>query len=156
MFYFLAGVLLVSALMVVTLRNIFHCALFLIISLLSLAGLYFTLGAPFVGIMQLLIYVGAIVILIIFAIMLTSRIGDRLQRAGNRQVIPALITVLLFIYLALKALGQSAFPQNIGKAFDPLYDLGLALLTTYMLPFEFISLILLVALVGAIVMARRD
>ncbi|MBI5078529.1 NADH-quinone oxidoreductase subunit J [Candidatus Saganbacteria bacterium] len=155
-FLFLAGVLLVSAVLVVTLRNIFHCALFLILALLSLALIYFRLGAPFVGVMQLVVYVGAIMILILFAIMLTSRLSHRLQRASNQQVIPAALAVLFFLYFALTVLRRTSFPRNFGGHFDPLLDLGKALLTAYLLPFEVISLILLVALVGAIVLARRD
>ena len=155
-FYFLAGILLFSAVMVVTLHNIFHCALFLTAALISLAGIYFYLNAPLLGAMQLIIYVGAIMILVIFAIMLTSRISDRLLRASNRQVIPALLTLAAALYLSIDALRKTAFPQNLGQTFDPIYDLGRELLTTYLLPFELISLILLVGLVGAIVVARRD
>ena len=96
-FYLLAGMILISAALVVTLKNIFHCALALITVLLGLAALYFVLGAPFVGMMQLMIYVGAIMILILFAIMLTSRISDKVVSVSNRQVIPALLAVGCFL-----------------------------------------------------------
>jgi NADH-quinone oxidoreductase subunit J len=155
-FYFLSGVLLISALLVVTLRNLFHCALFLILALLALAGLYFSLDAPFLGVMQIVIYVGAIMILVIFAIMLTSRISDQLLRSSNRQVVPAVATILAFLALTLAAIARTTFPRSPGKAFDPIIDLGRQLMTTFIFPFEVISLILLVALVGAIVLARKD
>lgn len=156
MLYFLAAVLLVSALLTVTLRNIFHCALSLAVALLSLAGLYFYLAAPFVGVMQLIIYVGAIMILILFAIMLTTRVGARLLSAPNHQVIPAVLAVLAFLLFAGSAVGGMALVTKPGRMFDPIVGLGQALLTTYLLPFEVISLLLLAALVGAVVIARKE
>lgn len=155
-FYVLAGIILVSAILVVTLRNVFHCALGLTVSLLSLAGLYFELGAPFVGILQVLIYVGAIMVLIIFAIMLTQRISDQMQRASNHQLLPSFLFIILFILFAGSAIKQQSFLQNPIRAFDPILDIGQELMTTYILPFEIVSLILLAVMVGVIVMARRD
>ncbi len=155
-FYFLAAILLVSALLVVTLRNIFHCALFLIIALLATAGFYFYLGAPFVGVMQLLIYVGAIMVLIIFAIMLTARISDRLKKVSTGLAAPALIASLALFYFLLTELRRTPLPGRVSAPLDALNGLGLALMTTYVLPFELISLILLAALVAAIVLARKD
>lgn len=155
-FIILAGLLLVSALLVVTLKNIFHCALALIVSLLALAGLYYLLGAPFLSVVQLVIYVGAIVVLIIFAIMLTSRISDEAVKATNHQVIPAFLATLALFYLAYQALKSAVWPIAKTVNFDPIFDLGREMLTTYLLPFEVISLLLLVVLVGAIVIARRD
>jgi NADH-quinone oxidoreductase subunit J len=155
-FYLLAAVLLFSALLVVTLRNIFHCALFLIIALLAMAGFYFYLGAPFVGVIQLLIYVGAIMVLIIFAIMLTARISDRLNKVSTGLVIPALIAVLALLYFLLTELGRTPLPGRVTAPLDTLNGLGRALMTTYVLPFEVISLVLLAALVAAIVLARKD
>ena len=148
--------ILISAALVVTLKNIFHCALALITVLLGLAALYFVLGAPFVGMMQLMIYVGAIMILILFAIMLTSRISDKVVSVANRQVIPALLAVGGFLFLALWPLSQTVLPQNPGGKFDPIWDLSYALMTTYLLPFEVISVVLLAVLVGAIALARKD
>ena len=155
-FYLLAGMILISAALVVTLKNIFHCALALITVLLGLAALYFVLGAPFVGMMQLMIYVGAIMILILFAIMLTSRISDKVVSVSNRQVIPALLAVGCFLFLVLMPLSQTVLPQNPGGKFDPIFDLSYALMTTYLLPFEVISIVLLAVLVGAIALARKD
>ncbi|MBI5399768.1 NADH-quinone oxidoreductase subunit J [Candidatus Saganbacteria bacterium] len=155
-FYFLAVTLILSAILVVTLKNIFHCALFLIVAILAIAGLYFHLQAPFLGVVQLIIYIGAIMVLILFAIMLTSRISDRLLQTASRQSIPALLAVIVFILLALKSLDKTPLPAHIGKNFDPILDLGRALMTAYVLPFEVVSLLLLVALVGAIALARKD
>lgn len=155
-FYLLAGIILISAVLVVTLKNIFHCALFLVIVLLGLAALYFVLGAPFVGIMQLVVYVGAIMILVLFAIMLTSRISDKVVSAVNAQVLPALLAAGLFFTLTIRSLGRTVFPGNPGGKFDPIFDLSYALMTTHLLPFEVISIVLLAVLVGAIALARKD
>jgi NADH:ubiquinone oxidoreductase subunit 6 (subunit J) len=155
-FYVLAGIILVSAVLVVTLRNIFHCALFLTSALLSLAMLFFELNAPFVGILQVLIYVGAIMVLIIFAIMLTQRISDQMQRGSNQQLLPSLFFIILFMIFSAGAVKQQSFMQNPARVLDPIMDIGQELMTTYIVPFEVISLILLAVLVGVIVMARRD
>lgn len=156
MFYFLAAILIISAILTVSLKNLFHCALCLAVALLSLAGLYFYLDAPFVGVMQLIIYVGAIMILILFAIMLTTRISDRLISASNHQIIPAIVAILIFLFFVLTAIGQAVMPAKPGRMFEPIIGLGNALLTTYLLPFEVVSFLLLAALVGAVVIARRD
>ena len=155
-FFLLAALLLASAVLVVTLKNIFHCALFLITALLCLAALYFDLGAPLVGAMQLVIYVGATMILIIFAIMFTSRLSDKSVLTSNQQVTPALLAIGGFLIFTLTALLQANFPKNPGGRFDPIMDLSLQLMRTYLLPFEIISLILLAVLVGAIALARKD
>src|SRR3989338_2350714 len=155
-FYLLAGMILISAALVVTLKNIFHCALALITVLLGLAAMYFVLGAPFVGMMQLVIYVGAIMILVLFAIMLTSRISDKVVSVSNRQVVPTLLAVGCLLFLILIPLGQTVLPQNSGGKFDPIFDLSYALMTTYLLPFEVVSVVLLAVLVGAIALARKD
>lgn len=155
-FYLLAAILLFSAVMVVSLKNIFHCALFLILALLSLSGIYYQLGAPFIAAIQLVIYVGAVMVLVIFAIMLTSRISDKILRASNQQVLPALAAILVILYFAFSALISTELPKNFGNAFDPIFDLGKELMTNYLFPFEIISIILLAALVGAITIARKD
>ena len=156
MIYVLAAILLISALLTVTLKNIFHCALALAVALLTLAGFYFYLDAPFVGVMQLIIYVGAIMILIIFAIMLTTRVGDRLLSAANHQVMPSLLAVIVFVLFGIAAIRKLDLVAKAGKMSDPIAGLGRELLTTYLLPFEVISLLLLAALVGAVVIARKD
>lgn len=155
-FYVLSAILLLSALMVVSLKNIFHCALFLILALLSLSGLYYELGAPFIAAIQLVIYVGAVMVLVIFAIMLTSRISDKVLRASNQQVLPALAAIAVILYFAFTALINTDLPKIVGNSFDPLIDLGKELMTSYLFPFEIVSIILLAALVGAITIARKD
>ncbi len=146
----------VAALGVVLLRNIFHAALCLAAALLGVAAIYLSLQAEFIAVVQILLYVGAVMTLVIFAIMLTHRIGDQTISQTNKQSIPAFLALVLFVVLAGKFLlkadwfsAPSATPVNT-------LALGQALLGTYVFPFEVISVILIAALVGAIVIARRD
>lgn len=119
LFYILGGIILVCALMVVTLRNVFHSALFLVLTFFFVAGIYLMLDAEFLAAVQVLIYVGAVTILILFAIMLTYQIQSRSVRQVNEQVIPAVIVAGLFFVLAAATLvrtfgnGESA-PKNTG------------------------------------------
>ncbi|MEE9552845.1 MAG: NADH-quinone oxidoreductase subunit J [candidate division Zixibacteria bacterium] len=100
LFYILAGVILISALMVVTLRNIFHSALSLVFTFFFVAGIYLMLDAEFLAAIQVLIYVGAVTILILFAIMLTHKIQSHSARQVNENVIPAAIICVLFLAMA--------------------------------------------------------
>jgi NADH:ubiquinone oxidoreductase subunit 6 (subunit J) len=107
LFYLLAAVILISGLMVVTLRNVFHSALFLILAFFMVAGVYITLSAEFLAAVQVLIYVGAVTILMLFAIMLTYQIQSNSIRQVNEQVIPAAIISALFLALAIFAVTKT-------------------------------------------------
>jgi len=158
-FAILAVVAVGSALLVVTLRNVFHCALFLALSFLAVAGIYVLLNAEFLFAAQILIYVGAITVLIIFGIMLTQGRTGRKQRAdsgGAGSVLTALaIAVVLFAGILAPVIrrvwGAGPVPGPPMRGTTGI--LGKQLLTTYLLPFELASLLLLVAMVGAIVLA---
>jgi len=156
-FYILAIMTGVSALMVVTLKNIFHSALFLVLTLFSVAGIYILLGAEFLAGVQVLIYVGAITILMIFAIMLTYQISNKNIRQVNEQKGYATIIVLLFFILSLWTVLKTAWPVSDGSLPERnTFELGRQLLSTYVIPFEVVSVVLLVALIGAIIISRRD
>nr|MBN2278628.1 NADH-quinone oxidoreductase subunit J [candidate division Zixibacteria bacterium] len=156
-FYLISFVLIMSALMVVTLRNIFHCALFLILALFCVAGLYILLEAEFLAAVQVLIYVGAVSVLMIFAIMLTSNLSSRQIKQSNEQVLIGIFVCASFLIACLASL-----PYTIWRRVDqPLPDnniltLGKLLMTDYVLPFEVVSIVLLAALIGAVVLARRE
>jgi len=157
LFYVLAIMVGVSALMVVTLKNIFHSALFLVITLFSVAGIYILLGAEFLAGVQVLIYVGAITILMIFAIMLTYQISNKSIRQVNEQKGYAIIVVLLFFILSLWTVIKTAWPVSDGSLPERnTFEIGKQLLSTYVIPFEVVSVVLLVALIGAIIISRRD
>ncbi len=156
-FYGVAGVALLGGLGVLFLRNLFHAGLSLILSLFAVASLFVLLGAEFLAGVQVLIYVGAVAVLILFAVMLTQRITARRVRRYTRAVIPAaLLTLVLAVVTALvmiKVELPAMAPIPEASAIDDLAD---QLLSTYLLPFEVISLLLLGALVGAIVLARKE
>ena len=157
-FYVIAASAVIFALGVVTSRNIFHCAVYLALSLFSIAGVYLFLNAEFLAVVQILIYVGAIVTLFLFAIMLTANIGDRSIRSTNKQVlaggvIAATISVF-FIFIIIGEPWYSAAAKTNAAPRLSLEDIGRSLMSTYALPFEVISLILLAALVGAIVIGK--
>ena len=154
-FYVIAASAVISALGVVTSRNIFHCAIFLAFSLFCVAGVYLFLSAEFLAVVQVLIYVGAIVTLFLFAIMLTANIGDRSIRHTNRQVLAggvvAIIISVFFIFIIIREPWKKALVQARPLT---LQEIGKSLMSAYALPFEVISLILLAALVGAIVIGK--
>jgi len=147
----------IGALIAVSQQNLLRAALGLVLAFLGVAGIYFMLEAEFVGVVQILIYVGAISVLILFAVMLTRGLMQGRGGAQNSQwMLAAFIALILFTILAAVALGANwpiAAPHAMG---DLIPTLGVQLLTTYLLPFEAISLLLLAALVGAIVIAREE
>ena len=158
-FYGLAGLAIVSALLVITLRNPVHSAISLIVTLLSLAGLYLMLYAPFVAGVQIILYVGGIMVLFLFVIMLVNveRAGreERYSRQWPAGLLAAAALGGLFIFVYVK--GSSIFPQQVAEMPETTntQQIGLALYQSYMLPFEIASLLLLVAIVGAVVMAKK-
>ncbi|HEY4188123.1 MAG TPA: NADH-quinone oxidoreductase subunit J [Polyangia bacterium] len=154
-FYGLAALILGGAAGVAFSRNILHAAFLLLLTLSGTAGLYFFMGADFVGVAQILIYVGGILVLLLFAVLLTNRIGD--VKVSNRTfgygtTIP--ITVLVGAFL-VSAMALGAWPRTEAVAAPTTARLGDAFLREYLLPFELVSLVLLMALVGAMVIARR-
>ncbi|MCK4857185.1 MAG: NADH-quinone oxidoreductase subunit J [candidate division Zixibacteria bacterium] len=157
LFYLFAFVIIVSALLVVLLRNIFHCALMLILCLFAVAGLYVLLQADFVAAVQVLLYVGAVAVLMIFAIMLTSRVFGVDLKQQNEQVPLALIVSIVFVAAAFYGLGKTVWDiKDASVPADSTMSLGKLLMTTYVMPFEIVSVVLLAALIGAIVIARRN
>jgi NADH-quinone oxidoreductase subunit J len=156
-FYILAALIIGSGVMVVSMKNIFHSALFLVLCFFSVAGIYVLLSAEFLAAVQVLIYVGAITILMIFAIMLTARLYSAQIRQTNEQVIPGLIIVGALLVITIFTLSKTAWKLSSESAQIPsIAGIGKLLLTTYVLPFEIVSVVLLSALIGAIIIARRD
>jgi NADH:ubiquinone oxidoreductase subunit 6 (subunit J) len=148
----LSALVLVGALWVVTLHNLFRAALSLGLVFLGIAGLFICLGAEFLALVQLLIYVGAILVLIIFAIMLTNS-WQRETLPASRQRLPAALAALALFALLARATWVLAWPAQIPGGATRLKDLGLVLVKTLVLPFEVISLIFVVVVVGAIAVA---
>ena len=156
-FLTLSGVIIISALLVVSLKNIFHCALFLALSFLGVAGIYILLNAEFIAAVQVLIYVGAITVLIIFAVMLSQKISGRTLSQTNEQRGAAILVSLSMLAFLSIVLTRTVFPlSREGSLSHSTYALGKLLLTTYVLPFEVASVVLLVAMIGAIIFVRRE
>lgn len=157
LFYLFAFMIVVSGILVVTLRDIFHCALMLVICMFSIAALYVLLGADFIAAVQVLIYVGAVSVLLIFAIMLTARVSGVGVKQQNEQVPIAMISTLAFMGITLYGLGKTVWNlKTTAPPDETVMALGKLMMTTYVVPFEVVSLVLLAALIGAVVIARRN
>ena len=161
-FYFIALSTCAFALLTVISRDVFHSAVWLAMTLLSISGVYFYLAAEFLGVVQILVYVGGIITLFVFAIKLTARIGDASFKQTNQQVAVSGAVCIIFLALLFKIVGQNPWVKggsdlagvDMASQAQALKNLGQELVTTYVLPFEFISLLLLAAMVGAIVIGK--
>ena len=145
-----AGVVL-AGVATVSLRNLFHAALSLGLVLVGTAGLFLTLEAEFLAWTQLLIYVGAVLTLIVFAIMLTSGMGQGTLASASAHRARSAAVVALFWLVTVGGFSQISWPAASTTSPYTVPVLGQELLTTYLLPFEVISVVLLAAMVGAIV-----
>lgn len=147
-----------SAIAAISMRNLVHCALALTGSFAGLSGLYLQLGAQFVGFAQVLIYIGAVAILIVFAILLTQGSTVPTRRLfSSTWFWGAGIGVLSFLVLA-KAILKSTATGTIRATVSPasVQDIGTALMTQYLLPLEVLGLLLTAALLGAVMIAMRE
>jgi NADH-quinone oxidoreductase subunit J len=157
-FYLISALTIISAAGVAFFRNIVYSALSLLGTFAGVVGLYALLAADFVAVVQLLVYIGGILVITIFAVMLTHRIAD--VRVSNRSVsqLPALvITGAVFVLMTraiLRTTWRAAAPA--AEAGPTIYGIGDAFLGEYVLPFELASLVLLAALIGAIVLSRKE
>ena len=163
-FYMLAFFILATGLLAVTSRKIFRSAIWLLFSLTGIAGLYFWLGMQFIAAVQIVVYVGGIVVLIIFSIFLTQQSGKDLPVPRRSRVFLSALAVCAGFVLVCLLLRQFAFsnvhPQEDDFAPDlSVRAIGAQLLSTkehgYILPFEVISILLLAAMIGCIVIAMK-
>ena len=156
-FYLVAAITLGSAMIVAFSRNIIYSAFSLLGTFAGVAGIYIFLGADFVAAVQLLNYVGGILVLVLFAVMLTHRITDVeiTNRAAGR--IPALIVVGVLVYLLAQTVRETPWTKAKEIVFAATTaKIGDLFLDTYLLPFELASLVLLAALIGAVVISRKE
>ena len=154
-FLALAALTLGSAGIVAFSKNIIHSTLALLGTFMGIAGLYITLSADFLAATQILVYVGGTLTLILFAVMLTSRIED--MKVSNPQTgIPVAFGLVTVVLIVLgKVATQTAWPSEAKAAVPSTAKLGHAFLGEYLLPFEVGSIVLLAAMIGAVVLARR-
>lgn len=157
-FSLLSAVIIGGALCVVLLQNLFRSAIALAFTFVGVAGLYLLLHAEFVAAIQVLIYVGAVTVLILFAVMLTSQIGSILPETSQMQKIMGLFCAGgIFIVMVSTILTRSWTNGPPAPPLEnPLSAIGLLMLTDFLLPFELMSVILLAVLIGAVVIARKD
>jgi NADH-quinone oxidoreductase subunit J len=153
-FYIVGGVTLAAALGVVSTRNIVYGALFLLAALAGVAGLFVLLFAEFLALVQILIYGGAIIIVILFALMLTRSTEYQVATEHNRWPVAALVSGGLFTILAIAAVADSGTYNEGTRTGVDLATLGTGLFEQWAVPFEVASLVLLVALIGAVVIGR--
>ena len=155
-FWFIAAITIISAAFVVN-NQLIYSAVALLFTLFGVAGLYVFLWADFIAGVQILVYVGGILVLVIFGIMLTNKIKSvRISHKSMQQGVGGAISLWLFIFLCI-ALFKA--PWVISDAVEPsgtVREIGTLLLTDYLLPFEVISVLLLGALIGAAVLSRED
>ena len=156
-FYALAAITIGSATIVAFSRNIVYSAFSLLGTFGGVAGIYVLLGADFVAAVQVLIYVGGILVLILFAVMLTHRITD--VKITNRSVgrIPALVVIGIFIFLLIQSIRETSWAKAKEIVYVPTTTIiGDWFLERYLLPFELASVVLLAALIGAVVLSRKE
>jgi NADH-quinone oxidoreductase subunit J len=153
----LALVIGVSAIRVVTTKNVVHAALYLVLVLSGVAGIFILLAAEFLAVVQVLDYIGAIVVLFLFGIMLTrAPIGKSNELDNDQRWVGALVGLGLFALLGTILYDGFGDTEIEAGAVGRTAEVGLSIFQTFVIPFEVISVLLLAALVGAVVIARRD
>lgn len=156
-FYLTAALMIAGALGMVFVRNMVRSAVFLVVTLGGVAILYVLLAADFLAVVQLLVYVGAITILVLFAIMMTPRQVDIPSSAPSAQKIASALTAIAVGVLSIGVLVSHRWNLRSTPMDEPTSErIGTLLLTSYALPFEIASVLLTVGMIGAIVIARED
>lgn len=157
-FYFLSGLTLIGAIAAMALRNPVHCALSLVVTFVGLAGLYLELGAQFLGLAQVLVYVGAVAILLVFVLLLT-RSGDPtptpIATSGWRAGIlvgMAVAAVLIAVLFAKPGIPRRATPPELPSV----QDMGHALMAEFVLPLQVVGILLTAAMIGAAILALQE
>lgn len=154
-FYLISAVVIGSALGVVLLNNVVHSALLLVAALVATAGLYIILRVEFIALVQVLLYAGGVIVLLLFALMMTRGRDAPQQLSGSQRPFAVVAGVALFVVLAAAALASSwTQPEELTGV--PFEAIGQSLFSTWAIPFEIASLVLLAALIGAIVIARQE
>ncbi|HEV7887558.1 MAG TPA: NADH-quinone oxidoreductase subunit J [Acidimicrobiales bacterium] len=154
----IATAMAVSAVRVVTTKNVVHAALYLVVVLAGVAALYVQLAAEFIAVVQVLVYIGAIVVLLLFGTMLTRAPIGRTSDLDNDQRIASAVVSLFLLGVLGWALGDAFGWQHLPAdgSVQRTADVGNSIFQDFVIPFEVISILLLAALVGAVVIARRD
>ena len=160
-FVILSGITIVGAVAAMSMRNLVHCALCLIVAFAGLAALYLGLGAQFVGFAQILVYIGAVAILIVFAILLTKNSEPDVGRKSVSRAWSGIAGVAV-AFLVFAALSISILSSSVSKRVSPnrpevsVKEIGEQLMAQYVLPLEVIALVLTSALIGSVLIAMPE
>jgi len=160
-FWFFATLMIAFGLCVVLLRNPVSCAMSLVMSFISMAALFVTLDASFIGIIQVLVYAGAVMVLFLFIIMLLNLKEEKSRRLnfgatlGGALVVAAFLTILTRLVISNPAFAKP-LPLLSGSQVDDVKSVGFTLFHSFGLPFEIVGVLLLVATVGVIILSHRS
>ncbi len=161
LFFLFASIAIASAIMMIAHRNPIYCALFLIVTLFALAGLFVLLNAPFIAAVHIIVYAGAIMVLFLFVIMLLDLKKDMAKERPSRllQFSGILLAMILFVQLGfiLKSgvVTPAAASAELGSRVGDTLAVGTLLFTDYLFPFEVASVLLLSAIIGSVILAKR-
>lgn len=168
LFYFFAAIVLTSAFLVVTMNNLVRSIFLFFVTLFSMAGLYIFALADFVALTQVVIYVGGVLVLMLFAFMLSNKqlLNDlKVVKIKSVRRLPAFLVAAIFLFILVNVILVSK-PESIGWLQDSsnwlhpsdntVNQIGVQIMTRYLLPFEVVSVLLLMALIGAAHIARKD
>jgi NADH-quinone oxidoreductase subunit J len=155
LFVILAGTMLLGALLVVTLRDIIRCGLAMMLSFAGLAGIYVMAGAPLVAAAQVLVYIGAISVLVLFAIMLTQTKAAPTRLVFQTQAVPAAVAAVILVVILVLTVAATNWGGGERSHTDTA-DLARQLFNDWVLPFEIVGVLLLAAVIGGIFLAKKD
>jgi len=156
LFYSIVFLIVISSFWVVMSPNLVHSAVSLLFTFFGVAGLYVFLYADFIAAAQVIIYVGGILVLIIFGVMLTNKIDDpNLSNQSRNQVLAAIFCFIMLLFQLQIIFSTDWFIGDFITRESTVNDIGMLLLTTYLLPFEIVSVLLLAALIGAAMLSRK-
>jgi NADH-quinone oxidoreductase subunit J len=156
LFWLFAAVMIGSALLVVTMKDIIRCGLAMIVCFGALAGIYVILGAPLIAAAQVIVYIGAISVLILFAIMLTQTKDAPSRLVFQTQAIPAAIASVIIVIVVALSIAATDWNEAADRVRLATADMSTALFKDYVLPFEIVSVLLLAAVIGGVYLAKRE
>ena len=156
LFWILAAVMLGAALLVVTMRDIIRCGLAMIVSFMALAGIYVLMGAPLLGAAQVIVYIGAISVLILFAIMLTQTKDAPSRLVFQTQAVPAAIAAVIVAVLIALAVAATDWGELTERVRLATLTMSKVLFEQFVFPFEIVSVLLLAAVIGGVFLAKRE
>jgi NADH:ubiquinone oxidoreductase subunit 6 (subunit J) len=156
LFWIFAAVMIGSAFLVVTMRDIIRCGLAMIVCFGSLAGIYAIIGAPLLAAAQVIVYIGAISVLILFAIMLTQTKDAPSRLVFQTQAVPAAIASIIIAVLIALAIGATDWGEAAKRVRLTAEAMSSVLFDSFVLPFEIVSVLLLAAVIGGVYLAKRE